>query len=514
MAHATAASPVEHDKRLFWGCFVALIATSFGFIARVLTADAWQAELGLTATQQGEILGAGLWPFAISIILFSLIIDRIGYKAAMWFGLICHTASSILILFSNSYASLYFGTFVLALGNGTVEAYANPVVATVFTREKTKWLNRLHAGWPAGLVIGGIIAIGMGDLDWRTKNVIVLVPAIAYALMLAAQQFPVHERVTSGVSYRDMLREAGAVGAFIASALIILQLGQILGIPTMVSWATVLVLTAAYGAYTKSLGQPLFILFVLIMFPLATTELGLDSWITSLMGGQMAEMGINAGWVLVYTSAIMLVLRFFAGPIAHAITPLGLLAACALLAALGLFALSTASGAMILAAATLYGLGKTFFWPTTLAVVADQSPRGGALTINTVAGVGMLAVGIIGAPFLGYLQDREVDQTIAANAPALHSQVIETKDSIFGSYQGLNAGLVGTLPADEQAQVATFTSQAQQDALRTAAILPIIMLAFYVGLFLYFKARGGYRPAEISTPAGRADTAGGATTQG
>lgn len=271
VTQTTATQAIEHDKRLFWGCFIALIATSFGFIARVLTADAWGAELGLTATQVGEILGVGLWPFAISIILFSLVIDNIGYKVAMWFGLACHVAAALLILVANSYATMYLATFILALGNGTVEAYINPVVATVFTREKTKWLNTLHAGWPGGLVLGGIIVILLG-LDWRLANAIVLLPAAVYAVMLGVQRFPVHERVAAGVSYRAMLREVGAIGGLVAAALIIFQLGQILGYSTTVALTLTAIATIAYGVYTQSLGRAMFILFLLVMFPLATTE--------------------------------------------------------------------------------------------------------------------------------------------------------------------------------------------------------------------------------------------------
>ena len=95
------------DMRLFWGCFIALIATSFGFIARVLTAGEWGAEFGLSQTQIGEINGAGLWPFAISIILFSLVIDKIGYKMAMFFGLICHVLSTLIIITASSYKMMY-----------------------------------------------------------------------------------------------------------------------------------------------------------------------------------------------------------------------------------------------------------------------------------------------------------------------------------------------------------------------------------------------------------------------
>jgi MFS family permease len=241
----------------------------------------------------------------------------------------------------------------------------------------------------------------------------------------------------------------------------------------------------------------MFILFLLLMFPLATTELGVDSWITSFMGAEMSALGLNSGWVLIYTSTIMLVLRFFAGRIAHHLSPLGLLASCAGIAAVGLFALSATHGAAILLAATLYGIGKTFFWPTTLAVVADQCPRGGALTINLVAGVGMLAVGIVGTPFMGAMQDRAVDQNLAVEAPALHSQVMQPRSSIFGNYRGLDAGLVAALrPADQQ-QVERTVERSQKDALRTIAFLPLLMMVAYVALLVYFRATGGYRPATL-----------------
>ena len=499
-AAAHAGHAHEQDRTLFWGCFIALIATSFGFIARVLTAGEWGAEFGLTETQVGEILGAGLWPFAISIVLFSLVIDQIGYKAAMWFGLLCHTLSTALILTADNYWMMYLGTFVLALGSGTVEAYINPVVATVFSREKVKWLNILHAGWPAGLVFGGILAIGLGDLYWKYKIGIILIPTVVYAVMLAKRAFPVQERVAAGVSYLEMLREVGAIGAFIAASMIILQIGQIFGFAPALSWALVAAVTIAYGMYTRSLGRAMFVFFLLIMIPLATTELGVDSWITTLMAGEMTRLGINAGWVLIYTSAIMLVLRFFAGPIAHRISPLGLLAVCSAIAAVGLYSLSAASGAMILIAATLYGVGKTFFWPTSLGIVAEQFPRGGALALNVVGGVGMLAVGVIGAPIMGYVQDRSVDDNLRVEAPALHQQVTEAKNSLFGDYRGVNPELAANLPASEQQTLATVQERSQKDAIRTIAILPVLMMLCYIALILYFRSRGGYRPVELAAP--------------
>jgi MFS family permease len=94
-------------KLLFWACFASLIATSFGFIIRALLIDEWGVRFNLTETQKGEIFGVGLWPFAISIILFSLVIDKIGYGRAMIFAFICHVLSAILTITATGYWSLW-----------------------------------------------------------------------------------------------------------------------------------------------------------------------------------------------------------------------------------------------------------------------------------------------------------------------------------------------------------------------------------------------------------------------
>ena len=322
----TAGTP---DMKLFYACFVALITTSFGFILRALILPEWGKQFNLTQTQLGEIAGVGLWPFAISIVLFSLIIDKIGYKTAMAFAFICHVASAIITIFADGYWMLYIGTFIVAIGNGIVEAVVNPVVATMFPRDKTKWLNILHAGWPGGLVLGGIIALLMGaETKWEYKIALILLPTIVYGIMMLARRFPINERVQAGVSYKEMLQEVGAIGALIITSLIVFQLGAVFGWSTTLNIIIILLVTVLFGLYTKSVGQPLFIILLLIMIPLATTELGTDSWITDLMTPAMSDLGLQAGWVLVYTSAIMFVLRIFAGPIVHKVSPLGLLAIC------------------------------------------------------------------------------------------------------------------------------------------------------------------------------------------
>ena len=187
--------------------------------------------------------------------------------------------------------------------------------------------------------------------------------------------------------------------AHIVSFLLIMGFSQILtvlnipAIPVTYALLVALVPAIAFGLWIRSFGRPMFVFLLLVMFLLATTELGTDSWIQAIIGSVL-KSPTSGTWFFIYTASIMFVLRLSAGPIVHRISPLGLLAACAAMASVGLYWLGHAgtSVGMLFAAATLYGVAKTFFWPTTLGTVSEQYPRGGALLLNAMGGVGMIAV--------------------------------------------------------------------------------------------------------------------------
>ncbi len=474
-----------------------------------LVFGSWSDQFGLDGVQEGVLFGAGIWPFAISIILFSLIIDKIGYRTAMLFSFICYAIYGLCAFIAHgtednasAYNWLYIGSIILGLGNGTVEAFINPVVATIFSKEKTKWLNILHAGWPGGLVVGGLTVTALGatgEKHWLILVAAVLLPAIIFLVMLIGAKFPVQERVASGTTYREMLAEFGIVGAFISSLLICSQLEALGWWSTTITWILTILSTAAYGIYAKALGRPVMIVLVLIMIPLAITELGTDGWITSLMEAPLTEAGFHPILVLVYTSVIMMVLRFNVGPIVNALTPLGLLATAATFAIIGLYLLSFASSlGFIFLAATIYGVGKTYFWPTMLGVVAEQFPKGGALTLNAIAGVGMLSVGIIGGPLIGYFQESNVINAIEDSNPAIVESVSHTKSYILGEYQALDSAKLSSQPQEVQDTLQPIIEESSQSALARITIFPFIMLAGYIGLILFYKSRGGYKPVEIA----------------
>lgn len=500
------------QTRLFVACIVALVAVAFGFVIRAFLLNEWGVLFNLSETQKGSIQGAGLYPQALSIIFFSLIIDRFGYGRTIAFAFCAHIASAIITVTATGYTGLYLGTFVFALAAGAVEAAINPITATLFAQSKTKHLNMLHAGWPGGLVLGGVLAIAVGtaggESSWRWKVALYLIPTFVYGLMMLGQKFPVQERVAAGVSYTDMLKEFGWAGCLILSVFMAYALDEILRVfglhlNTVAIIAIALVPTALFAARIRSFGRPMFVILMFVMMLLATTEIGTDSWIAALMTPVLKDFGSNAGnWVLIYTSSIMFVLRFFAGPIAHRISPLGLLTVCAAVAATGLFWLAHAGAApiMVFLAATCYGFGKTFFWPTTLGVVSERFPKGGALTLNAIAGVGMISVGVLGNPLLGTVQDHFLDQRLAKQNQTLYAKVTGVPQSKFGlTYQPIDQTKLAVLPAAEQAEVTQVQTANNQSTLAKVAVLPVIMFVCYLGLFLYFKTRGGYRPVQVDT---------------
>jgi MFS family permease len=512
----------RHDKILFWGCFIALITTSYAFISRmILCGGQFVTDFGLDKVSVGELQGAGIWPFGVSIILFSLFIDRIGYKVAMIFSFVTYliymalafaaygaihglTGDALIAGQKHGYQLLYWGSIILGLGNGSVESYANPIVTTMFHADKTKWLNRLHAGWPGGLVLGGLCTIALANnADWRLTLGLILIPAFIFFFILIGRKFPKSEREQAGVSYLTMLKELGAFGALVGFGLVFAQLGQVFGWSTGLVWGLTGAVVLAFAIITKSFGRLILAFLIIIMMPQATTELGTDGWITSLMQTPMQAAGHNPAWVLVYTSAIMVILRFCAGPLIHKFSPPGLLVLCSGLAALGLAALSKTSGTgifTIFAAATLYGIGKTFFWPTILGLTSEQCPKGGALTLNAMGGIGMLAVGILGAPFIGYLQESSATKQLESANPALYQTVTVQKTYLLGAYQAIDpVKSAQVTDVQSQGDLAAATTTGQFSALGKMALFPVFMLVCYLGLLAYFKSRGGYRPVQLTS---------------
>jgi MFS family permease len=375
---AASDSPSASNKILFWASFLTLIAAGIGFSVRGFILKDWGNQFGFTQAELGGITGGGLVGFGVAIIFFSFLADRFGYGKLMLIAFLLHSLSAVVTFAATpvygmygkegAYWCLYIGMWLFALGNGTCEAVINPLTATLFPNNKTHWLNILHAGWPGGLILGAVIGLvfkqieGTTPIRWEYKLGIFLVPVLLYGIMMCNRFFPRSEAEASGVSTGTMLV------ALIAPILFFL-----------------------------------FLLHALVGY----VELGTDSWITNI-SERILKDETTALLAFIWTNVLMFTLRFFAGPIVHQINPVGLLFLSAVLGSVGLYLLGQSFVKTIplyVAAVTIYGIGKTFYWPTLLGVISERFPKAGALALGISGGIGMISAGMLGGPGIGYKQD-------------------------------------------------------------------------------------------------------------
>ena len=473
-------------ERLFLGSQLALIATAVAFAVVGASMGAMKEHFILTNEQVGWIAGAALWGFTISIFIFGPLCDALGMKFLLRLAFLGHVLGVLIMVFADGFTMLFIGALTISMGNGLVEAACNPLVTTIYPNKKTQMLNRFHVWFPGGIVIGGLASylldtIGMGL--WQIKLALILIPAIIYGILFLGQKFPATERLASGISFGQMVKE------------------------------TVL--------------RPLFLLLFFCMMMTASMELGPNRWVPAVL----ESAGIPGILVLVWINLLMAILRFYAGPVVHRLSPTGILFASAIVSGLGLLWLSyTESLAMALAAGTVFAVGVCYFWPTMLGVTSERVPKGGALALALMGGIGMAIVGLVTSPMMGKIMDEHMMlppdkttsalQTVSATFPQLQATAKgRTGEDIAAALKAANEVLVeksttGTVPdvktanALRSAIAAAPSSEAAQEAkavlgpaenkggqvaFRYVAPLSIILALIFGVLFFRDRARGGYK---------------------
>jgi MFS family permease len=524
--------------RLLWAGFMAILAAGLGFGVRGGILANWGAEFGFTGTELGQITGAGFTGFCFGIIIGGLVVDKLGYGKLVIAAFVFHALSAFVTFGASpdqakdvAYNFLYWGTFIFAIANGTLEAVANPLVATLFPKNRTHYLNILHASWPAGLVAGGAIGWMLGEQfgwHWKWQLGLFLIPTAVYGLMFMGQHMPQSEASQKGLKLGEMFKDVGILGALVVCFLLALFFNGALGLSQGLAYALSGALLIAVGLMTRfSLGSMLlFVLFVAHLL-VGAVELGTDGWIQNITGNILTP---GEGKILfVFTSLVMFALRFTADFIEKRIglSPVGILLACSLLAVVGLLLTSrieTFAGAML--ALVVYAVGKTFFWPTMLAVASDRFPQTGAIAISIMGGIGMMSAGMLGGPGLGYAKDRFASAHLEQTNPAVFTEYRAATPSGWLFFQPVNAidgrrlgevqaklgaartelaarGIVDPQAAldrltPEERAVHAASIAGDRRTLVADAAIPALMAVIYLGLLLYFRAIGGYKPVAIA----------------
>ncbi|WP_367870111.1 sugar MFS transporter [Luteolibacter sp. Populi] len=512
--------PIAHNaKRLLWAGFLAILAAGIGFGVRGGILANWAKEFGFTGTQLGDIGGAGFTSFCFGIVIGGVIVDKIGYGKLVLAAFVFHIASALITFAAHqgqpqevAYKYLYWGTFVFGLANGTLEAVANPLVATLFPKNRTHYLNILHASWPAGMVIGGVIGwtLGGAGVDWKIQLGLFLIPTILYGIAFLGQSFPKSEAVEKGLKLGEMFKEVGLLGGATIAFLFVLFFKDAMGLPAGVAWGIGGAILIAVGVITSfSMGSLLLFVLFITHALVGSVELGTDGWIQNITGNILTpEQGKQ---LFVATSALMFILRFSAHFIESKlkISPIGLLLICSILAVVGLNLVSgitTFAGALL--ALGVYALGKTFFWPTMLAVVGDRFPRTGAIAMSIMGGIGMMSMGLIGSPGLGYAKDRFTAEQLKEVDPAIYEANKAQKESKFlfaESVYGLDGTKLSAAQSakpeertPEQKVLSEASISGDRKTLKADSFIPAAMAVIYLLLLIYFKVIGGYRVIKIT----------------
>ncbi len=519
-------------KRLLWAGFMAILAAGIGFGIRGGIFGDWVKAFNFTGLETGLIGGAGFTGFCFGIIIGGVIVDKIGYGKLVAAAFLFHVASALVtfgatngMATKTAFGYLWTGTFLFAVANGTLEAVANPLVATLFPKNRTHYLNILHASWPAGMVIGGFIHTGLANSSWKLQLGCFLIPAVIYGVMFLGQKFPRSEASAKGLSLGEMLRDVGVLGSAVIGLFIFLFFKDGLG-PLLAgfldqdaffkgtTWTAIsaaigaAVLLGFAGASRWTVGAPLLFVLFITHTLVGAVELGTDGWIQNIEDTILAPG--DGTKLFIFTSALMFALRFCGHFIEHklGLKPVGILLVCAILACVGLNLVSNVTsfnGALI--ALTVYALGKTFFWPTMLAVASDRFPRCGAVAISIMGGLGMMSAGLVGSPGLGYAKDRFSGEALQKSNPAAYAEYkapTSSKWLVFDEVYGIDGQKLAAA-TELQADKRTPVQQAVVDAyitgnrqtLKVDSFIPATMALIYLLLLLYFKAIGGYKPVTI-----------------
>ncbi len=412
-------------RRLYYIGNLSIFTIGLGFAVRANIAPNLQAEvydkidLANSAAMVGEALGATFTGFALTLLFGSALLDIIGMKRMLLLSALGYVAGALGLLFATTLPVDLAETVILSsllltgLGWGAVEAASNPMVAALYPEEKTHRLNILHAWWPAGIVIGGLLGVMITTLGlpWELNMMVLMIPAIVLAWMVWSAAFPVTERVASGVSYKDM--------------------------------------------FVELLKRPLFWLFWGCMFVTAASELAPGQWVNITLSNIVGMQGIL---LLVYVSGLMFVMRHFAGPIVERTSSMGLMFLSCLFAAVGLYLLSQATGPVsAFAAATVWGIGVCYMWPTMLAIVSEYFPRGGAMAMGLMGFAGGMSIQFV-LPQMG---------------------------AIFDSAKAEAAGGVANLATLSPQAMTEVVRFASVESFQSVAILPLLLLPVFGALWLF-----------------------------
>jgi MFS family permease len=398
-----------NKSRLFIGSCFALLVTSLTFAMRAKIEEIFGPVedggiFGLSKEAIGWAFSPAFWGFTIAMVVGGFIIDIVKTKTLVWTAFVLQLIGAVIFIMADNKEMLFLANVFIGLGNGSVEAAFNPLITTLYPKNKTKMLNRFHVWFPGGILIGSLLAFFLMDkmaITWQVYAGLLFIPLAIYGFLFFGQKIPETERVASGVTYRGMLKAIGApVTIIISMTLMILLAINVVSLPegwmylALIGVVSVISIIEAKFIRKESILFP--VMFTLMLMT-SSTELVTNQWVNALL----ADAGVSPMLILALITGIMALGRFFAGQLIHRINPLGVLLLSAVFSAIGIYSLSLFnSPALTIVSAIFFALGVTYFWPTMLGFTSEYIPKSGALGLSLLGGAGFVSVAMF-LPVMG-----------------------------------------------------------------------------------------------------------------
>jgi len=262
--------------------------------------------------------------------------------------------------------------------------------------------------FPGGIVIGSLLAALIMDeinLPWQVLVSLLFIPLAIYGFLFFGQKIPETERVSTGVSYKEMMRNVGAPITITLAVIFMILVATVPSISETITSNNTILLVIVVVVALAIIVEGRAVNKISLLFPLvfacmlltASTELGTTQWINALL----ANNGIHPMIILAVVTGLMAVGRYFAGGLIHRLNPPGVLIGSAVFAAAGLLLLSVANGPVTtVLSAAVFAIGVCYFWPTMIGVASEYIPKSGALGMSILGGAGFVATSVV-LPIMG-----------------------------------------------------------------------------------------------------------------
>jgi len=367
-------------NKLFTAACISLIVTAMTFAIRAGILTDLGVQFELSDTQLGYINSLAFLGFPVATVIGGLLYNVLGARKLMIIAFFSHLIGLILTIYAGGFEALLISSFFIGFANGSVEAACNPLIADMYTKNRTAMLNKFHVWFPGGIVIGALTSKFMSDfgMGWQIQIAIMIIPTLIYGYLFFKEEFPESQHIETDTSVN-----------------------------------------------IKSLFSPLFLFIIACMTLTAISEFGPQQWIERILGNS----GANPMLILAMVTGIMALGRYFAGPIIHKLNPIGVLLMSAILTSAAVYSMSIAEGNMIYFAAILFAFGVCYFWPTMIGFVSEYLPKTGALGMSLVGGAGMLSTAIW-QPVIGSWLDAEKEIALASGIAQEAAELVAGKAAL------------------------------------------------------------------------------------